>query len=269
MSMYYNGDMKHCIEILACKYPQIYMPIKEGIKNTEEYKDIVLRGKKAPYEITFSKNPKDKLETIKTEIGDVEILSLRDRDDFIHAVRALGNKCEPVDVPDSTGAIAIFGLNNWDKVRAGLDDYKDSLIILSSGNYSNVDVNQVNEVTNNEYKLSKEDWIDKSIEIRKFHELTHFIMRKKYPEDIKPIRDELIADALGLIGAFNKFDSRLLKLFLGIEGNVYRKGGRLENYEGGEIENIPSILIEINKLERLMKDYSNIDDVYKDIEKFM
>lgn len=262
--------MEHCLYKLAKRYPQLLMPIKKGIRESEEYKDIVLRGKESPYKLEFSFNPNDKFETFKTEVGEIEILSLRDRDDFIHAYRALGNRCEPVEVPDSTGATAIFGLNNWEKVRANNDNYKDSLILLSSGNYSNVTKDDVFEATSGKLSLNEEEWTNKSIEIRKYHEITHFIMRKKYPDNIVPVRDELIADIAGLIGAFNFFDKRLLKLFLGIDENGnYRKGGRLENYEGGEVSNIPSIIKQIDKFEVLAKEYDNVDDLYKNIERFL
>ena len=261
--------MKHCLYDVARKYPQILMPIKEGIKNTEEYKNVVLRGEKCPYSLSFTMNSNDFLESVNTPAGQVEILSFFNREDFIHAVRALGNKCEPVDVPDSTGAITIFGLNNWDKVNAGLDDYKDSLIILSSGDYSNVTNTDVLNVTNGDVNLSKEEWTNNSILIRKYHELTHFVMRKLYPDDIMPIRDELIADMVGLIGAFKLFDKRLLKLFLGIEGEKYREGGRLQNYEGGSIDNISNINLMIDKLEELSKNYTSVNDVWDNIEKFI
>lgn len=261
--------MENCIELLANKYPQLLMPIKAGIKDSEEYKDVVLRGKPCPYKETFIKDNKDTLERILTPVGEVDVLSLRIREDFIHAVRALGNRCEPVDIPDSTGAMAIFGLNNWEKVKEGLEDYKDSIIILSAGNYSNVTNIDVKNVTNGEVNLTQEEWIDKSITIRKYHELTHFVMRKKYPEDIKPIRDELIADIVGLIAAFGYFDDRLLKLFLGIENETYRLGGRLENYEGGSEENIPLVLEEIRLLKEAFKGYSSIEAIYENIESFM
>lgn len=261
--------MEHCIDILARKYPQILMPIKEGIKDSEEYKDVVLRGKPCNYKPDFTYNEGDTLETIKTPVGEIEVLSLIDRNDFIHAVRALGNRCEPVEVPNSTGAMAIFGLNNWDKVRANLDNYKDSLIILSSGNYSNVTNKDVKKVTNGEIDLSKDEWTKKSIIIRKYHELTHFVMRKKYPDDIVPIRDELIADVVGIIAAFGYFDERLLKLFLGIESKEYRKGGRLENYEGGSEKNIPEVLNKIEEYKELFKDYNDVDDIWNNIERFM
>lgn len=260
--------MEHCIEILARRYPQILLPCVEGISKSEEYKNICLRGEKCDYPITFSMNEKDSLESVNTPSGVVEVLSLRKREDFIHACRCLGNKCEPVDIPDSTGAMAIFGLNNWDKVRQGLDDYKDSFIILSSGNYSNVSNKDVYKETNGEIDLTEEEWIEKSIIIRKYHELTHFVMRKTYPDDISFIRDELIADAIGLIAAFNTFDKRLLKLFLGIEGQTYRQGGRLQNYEGGSVENIPNILKMIDELEIKIKD-NNIESLWKNIKEIM
>lgn len=251
--------MEHCIDILARRYPQILLPIEEGISKSEEYKNVCLRGEKCNREITFSKNEKDFLETVETPSGGVEVLTLIKREDFVHACQCLGNKCEPVTIPDSTGAMAIFGLNNWDKVRAGLDNYKDSFIILSSGNYSNVSNKDIYNVTNGEIDLSEDEWTNKSIIIRKYHELTHFVMRKNYPDDISFIRDELIADAIGLICAFKKFDTRLLKLFLGIEKDVYRQGGRLQNYEGGDIKNIPNVLKMIDDLKNRINKYENSD----------
>lgn len=262
-------NMEHCLDILARRYPQILLPIEKGIKDSKEYKDVCLRGEKCNRPNTFSKDLNDKLETVDTICGKVEVLTLRNREDFVHACRCLGHKCEPVDIPDSTGAMAIFGLNNWDKVRAGLDDYKDSFIILSSGNYSNVTNEDIYKQTNGEIDLSKQEWIEKSIIIRKYHELTHFVMRKRYPDDIDFIRDELIADCAGLISAFGYFDSRLLRLFLGIENEKYREGGRLQNYEGGDISNIKEINKRIDELENKVKNYKSVEILWENIKEVM
>ena len=263
--------MEHCLDILSRRYPQILLPVQEGMKNTDEYKNVCLRGEKCERPITFSKDPKDSLETVETPAGSVEVLSLRKREDFVHACQCLGNKCEPVEIPDSTGAMAIFGLNNWDKVRAGMDNYKDSFIILSSGNYSNVNNKDVYSITNTEIDLSEEEWVEKSITIRKYHELTHFVMRKTYPDDISFIRDELIADCIGLICAFNYFDIRLLKLFLGIEGETYREGGRLQNYEGGDKKNIPEVLKMIDELKNKVSKYEkeDVNTIWLNIKELM
>ncbi len=263
--------MEHCIDILARRYPQILIPIEKGIKDSDEYKSVCLRGEKSNRSITFSRNPKDNLETYKTKWGDVEILTLINREDFVHACRCLGHKCEPVVIPDSTGAMAIFGLNNWDKVRAGMDDYKDSFIILSFGNYSNVTSECISKETNNEIKVNEEEWLEKSTIIRKYHELTHFVMRKAYPNDIDYIRDELIADCIGLMCAFSKFDTRLIKLFLGIENNTYREGGRLQNYEGGSIDKIPQVLKMIDNLKNVVNKYESekVEVIWENIQELM
>lgn len=263
--------MEHCLDILAKRYPQILLPVQKGMRETEEYKNVCLRGQECNRPITFSKDPEDKLETVNTPAGDVEVLSLRKRDDFVHMCQCLGNKCEPVEIPDSTGAMALFGLNNWDKVRAGLDNYKDSFIILSSGNYSNVSNIDIKNITNGEIDLDEQAWTNKSIIIRKYHELTHFVMRKTYPDDISFIRDELIADCIGLICAFGCFDVRLLKLFLGIEEDTYRQGGRLQNYEGGEEKNIPEVLKMIEQLKNKVEKYEkeDVDTIWKNIKELM
>lgn len=268
MLMYYS-NMKHFIYDLAKTYPQIVIPIKEGISKTEEYKDIALRGKESKYPITFSLSELDSFETVKTKMGDVNIITMYKREDFIHMVRCLGNKCEPVIVPDSTGAMAIFGLNNWDKVRQGLDDYKDSIIVLSSGNYSNVSCDDVKKVSAGEINLTIDEWTNKSIIIRKYHEITHFVMRKEYPNDIKAIRDELIADMIGLKAAFGYYDQRLAKLFLGIENKEYRKGGRLENYCDNYLEEIPSILKMIDNLSKISNNHQNYEDALNNVELYM
>lgn len=255
----YNINMEHILYTLAKRYPQVYLPIEEGISKSEEYKETCLRGEQSKRELLFSFNPKDKLETVNTIAGDVEILTMYDRLDFEHIIKAIAYRGEPEDIPSSTGAMALFGLNNWEKVRAGLDNYKDSFIILSAGRYSNVSNEDIKKVTNNELSLSDEEWIEKSIIIRKYHELTHFVMRKLYPEDIKPIRDELIADCIGLICAFNELDPRLLKLFLGLENNTYRKGGRLENYKGFDENNITDVLSLIDNIVLALAKYEHDD----------
>lgn len=263
--------MEHILYTLAKRYPQVYLPIEKGISKSEEYRNTCLKGEKSNRQLLFSFNPKDKLETIDTIAGTVEVLTMYDRDDFEHVIRSIAYKGEPEDIPSSTGAMALFGLNNWEKVRAGLDNYKDSFIILSTGNYSNVSKEDVKDVTNNELNLSEEEWTDKSITIRKYHELTHFVMRKMNPDNIQPIRDEIIADCVGLMCAFNTLDSRLLKLFLGLESDIYRNGGRLENYEGFDKNNIADVVSLIDSIvSKLIKyENKNINDIWNHINEII
>lgn len=261
--------MKHFIYKLAKTYPQITLPIKEGISETEEYRNICLRGEDSPYPIDFILSDYDSLDLINTQAGEVNAVSMFEREDFVHMVRSLAYKCEPVDIPASTGAMSIFGLNNWDKVRQGLDDYKDRIIILSSGPYSNVNNKDVFKVTNGEIDLSLDEWRLKSIIIRKYHEITHIVMRKLYPDDIKPLRDELLADMVGLLAAFSKYDDRLAKLFLGLESKDYRIGGRLENYSENYKEEIPRVREMISKLVELCKEKTDYQEVLDNIQEYM
>ena len=78
--------------------------------------------------------------------------------------------------------------------------------------------------------MTEQEWAAKSATIRMYHELTHFICRKLYPEKKDEIRDEIYANCIGLTAAFGRYDPRLAKTFLGIEAETYRKGGRLEHY---------------------------------------
>lgn len=260
---------KHFIYLLAKRYPQLVLPIAKGEKDTEEYKDLCLRLKETTRQPEFSFDERDKYDSVETCAGVVEVITMYQRKDFVHMAQALGNRCEPVEIPDSTGAMALFGLNNIEKFKANEENYKDSIIILSSGYYSNVSESDVQKYCN--ISLSKDEWIEKSITIRKYHELTHFVMRKKYPDDVDAIRDELIADSIGIFAAFNEFNPDLLKLFLGIENDEYREGGRLQNYEGGSKENIPNVLKEIERINAIYKNkkYKDVFEIYDNVKDLM
>lgn len=229
---------------IARRYPQLLLPIRAGMRQTEEYKSAVLGGE-IPDSLPDFRCPAEiRTETADTPAGRAEILYLGDREDFLHAYQALAYRCEPTPIPDSVGAVTIGGLINWEKIhghrdayiKAGGEDwdtefdrftaekknYLDRVILLSGGNYSNVPPEDAG--------LSAAEWKEKSYLIRKFHELTHFICRGLYPEDIDALRDEVIADSIGLTAAFGFYDTALARRFLGVEGGVFHKGGRLSHY---------------------------------------
>lgn len=243
----------HPIDILVKRYPGLALPIKEGMRDSLDYKRVCLRGEDFGAPPIFNKTNEDRLETVETPAGSVDVLYLADREDFVHAYRALGYRCEPAPIPKSTGAVTLFGLNNWEKVRAlsiPLDmaeksAYKDTMILLSKGAYSNVSHTQVG--------FSESEWLEKSFTIRKYHELTHFISRNLFPENKEAIRDEIMADMMGIMFAAKSYDVQMAKIFLGIEGEEYRKGGRLENYvaEGETLEEV------VNRARKIIEIFSN------------
>lgn len=243
----------HPLYQLAERFPQLCVPLSPGAGKSLLYKNMVLRGQESdlvPTGFTFS--TADELKSMQTPAGPAEVLYLENRADFERCVCALAYRCEPRVIPFSMGATTISGLNDWSRIRAhqsayeeagGKDwqkefrrftadpaNYRSTLILVSRGCYSAVPAAALD--------LSPAAWLDYSLTIRIYHELTHFVCRKLYPQDVDPIRDEVIADAIGLVAAFGAYDPQRAALFLGIETDTYRPGGRLENYqkEGQSLE---------------------------------
>ena len=242
---------ENALTALSRRYPQLLLPIEKGASQTEEYRDTVLRGKPTHRLLRFRRPDAAALKTRETPAGTAEILFLPEREDFLHAYRALGCRCEPAEIPDSVGAGIVSGLTDWEKIRkhraayeaGGHRDwpaefrrftgekanFRGTLILLGSGPYSALSAGEAG--------LPPEDWLNKSLIIREYHELCHFVCRGLWPEKKQPLRDEIYADAVGLLAAFGTYDEGLAKRFLGIEGQGFRPGGRLSHYAE---ENLPA-----------------------------
>ncbi len=240
---------KEVIESLAEVYQQLY--IKPADDAGEKYASIVRRGLEAEEKDLshFKTHKDDSLVFVDTPEGKVCVVTLKERQDFETIIRIMANRCAPVEVPSSQGASILSGVINWRKIEAheeeflkqekekGVEDpdwnaefkrftsdkknYLDVLIILSFGPYSGMD----GEV----FGMEDQEWAEYSNTIRLYHECTHFICRKRYPEKIDAVWDELVADAIGIYAAFGKYDRKMEERFLGIENERYL-GGRLENY---------------------------------------
>ena len=233
--------MTNVLERLAADYPQLYL--NPDTDTQETYRRVVLRGeepeRKSPTH--YRGDPADREELMETPAGSVRVVTLGNRQDFELALRSLmAAKDGPLTpIPESQGA-AMLTVFNWPRIHAHLalfpeeeraaefkrftavrENYIDMLVLLSRGPYSHVDAATMGE--------TEEEWLEHSDTIRRFHELTHVICRRLYPGDVAPIRDELAADAVGLIAAYWRFDPETEKLFLGIRDGRYT-GGRLGNY---------------------------------------
>ena len=229
------------VKALAEEYPQLYLdPDKD---KQDAYKNVVLRGvmpeeKKLEH---YSGDEADSNVIADTPAGQVRVVTIGNRKDFELVVRGLmaAKNGPSEDVPASQGA-AMFTVFNWPRINRHLErfpkeeqsaefkrftsakeNYIDMLIVLSRGPYSNIDA----AITG----YGEDKWLELSDTIRRFHELTHVICRRKYPEDVNAVRDELVADAVGLYAAFGSFDVEIEKMFLGITDEQYT-GGRLGNY---------------------------------------
>lgn len=234
--------MTKLMETLAADYPQLYL--NPDTDTQETYRRVVLRGEEpeAKSLAHYRGDPADREEIADTPAGQVRVVTLGNRQDFELALRSLmAAKDGPLTpIPESQGA-AMLTVFNWPRIHAHLalfpeeeraaefkrftavrENYIDMLVVLSRGPYSHVDAAAVGE--------TEAEWLDHSDTIRRYHELTHVICRRQYPGDIAPIRDELVADAVGLVAAYGRFDPLLERRFLGIDADGRYIGGRLGNY---------------------------------------
>jgi len=148
-------------------------------------------------------------------------------------VQALARRNEPVPVPDAQGAVTVAGYNNWERIRqlerARLKPrkelYQDRFILLSDGPYSAVAAADLG--------LDDDAWRALSLAIRREHECTHYFTKRYYGVMKNHVLDEVLADYMGLVAACGRFRADWFLRFVGLEGERYRPGGRLDLYRGG------------------------------------
>ena len=240
------------IETLAEIYPQLYLNPEREEK--EAYRKVVLQGETPESRDLshFLGDPQDRSEIVETPAGPVVVVSLRNRADYEVFVRCMmaAKEGPKAPIPASQGASTLVAFN-WPRINAhkkrfmeeqhaaGVEDpdwsgefrrfisvpanYQDLLVALSWGPYSNVSAAEAGQ--------AEKAWPEISYAIRKYHELTHVICRRRYPDRIDGVWDELVADAVGIYAALGHYDAELEKRCLGISGDRYF-GGRLENYSG-------------------------------------
>ncbi|MBF0516257.1 MAG: hypothetical protein HQK97_03925 [Nitrospirae bacterium] len=241
----------NCFDVLRKYLVQLNFPIESGISKTEPYRDVTLRGEKPDTKSGGLplKHPEAlRLIIHPTLAGHIPVLMPYAREDFISIIASLAQKNEPDPIPASMGALTVAGYNNWDRINRMQADYEkdnsfipwavvfdemmsnvalyqDKFIILSDGPYSNCTAAQMG--------ISENDWIDKSLIIRREHECAHYMTKRLFLSMRNNIMDELIADFSGITAAFDTFKAEWFLRFIGLENfPEYRKGGRLENYMG-------------------------------------
>lgn len=149
--------------------------------------------------------------------GRIPVLHLKEREEFESLICRIFYKGEPRPIPPSMGAMTVRGWRD-------LFGQTHRAIVLSDGWYSAVPPEAVG--------LSPEEWKAKSFLLRRVHEATHYSTLRIFGFMQNALKDELIADAMGLIGAFGEYKPELFLRFMGLENHPeYRPGGRLENYK--------------------------------------
>lgn len=239
------------IEKLAETYPQLYL--NPDSESRESYREIVLKGGQPESRSLshFHPDERDCIETIDTPAGETCVITLFDRGNFEIFIRCMTAAKYGPDkpVPPTKGASTLTAFN-WPKIYRHKEtwlkeqrdsgvllpdwnaefrcftgvksNYQDTLIVLSCGPYSNVSAADAG--------TDEENWLKISHDIRLYHECTHFICRRFWPELTDEVRDELVADMTGIYAALGRADAQLAQKFLGISPDGSYTGGRLENY---------------------------------------
>ena len=234
---------KAALEALAARFPQLYVAPAEG---TQEAHRLARAFGTAPEGANldhFISTNEDELREVDTPAGPIEVLFLKNRQDFETFLQVVGNQSRPVPIARTVGAITYRGIADWGAVKAareaylaaGGDDwgaefgrlakqpgmFRAELIVVSEGPYSNIPADAT--------PYDEAEWVSISREIRLHHECAHVVCRRTMPDDIVPVWDEITADTVGLLCATGRYDAALAAKFLGTAPSGY-VGGRLNEY---------------------------------------
>ncbi|MEH1870154.1 DUF7005 family protein [Nostoc sp.] len=243
-------------DVLKQRLVQLQFPIVEGISHTEAYRlatrqGISVDGMSEATGLILKQPEKLQLIIHQSLAGAIPVLLTNNREDFVSLIQALTMRNEPKSVPNSMGACAIAGFNNWDRIRSYRQQweqnsdncseaswteefqrivpqkelYQDRFIILSDGPYSDVPAEDIG--------LKEGEWRHLSLTIRLEHECTHYFTCRLFDSMRNNLLDELIADYRGIVAAIGYYRADWFLRFVGLESYPnYREGGRLQNYRG-------------------------------------
>lgn len=111
---------KEVLRGLAHRYYGLYLPVEEGMSQSEKYKEYVLAGRPGGEgELPgFFGSVEDEIFPFFTPEGEVEVIYLENRQDFICFLQKIAYKCEPKPIRDDVGAMMILGPKPRSKCKA-------------------------------------------------------------------------------------------------------------------------------------------------------
>ncbi len=161
------------------------------------------------YPVEYKKPDDLHMEIYSSFAGDIPMIYVPDTDDFENLVtNAVYKGIRPEHI-EKTGASFAFGKTT-------------RFMILSAKPYSNVPALEIG--------LKDEEWIDRSIRIRREHECVHYYTKQFWGIARNCLHDELIADFFGIYEAFGFYKADYFLHFIGAKGT---NGNRLEVYTQG------------------------------------
>ena len=156
-----------------------------------------------------------RIEIYDSVAGRIPIIYVGDSSDFEELVTNIAYKGIRPDNISSTGASFISGKST-------------RFIILSMKPYSNIPSCELG-ISN------EEEWIEKSVVLRRGHECTHFYTKQNYGISNNILHDEIMADFIGMYEAFGYYKAEWFLRFMGI---IPGSGSRLIVYTKELPENV-------------------------------
>ena len=142
------------------------------------------------------------IEKYESFAGPIPLITIGNTEDFENFITNVVDKGVRSPTLSSIGASFVYGK----KLR---------FVVLSSKPYSNVPAQDLG--------LNEEDWIQKSMIIRREHECTHYYTKWRYGEARNHLHDELMADFNGLYQAFGQYKAEYFLRFMGVIGSSAKR----------------------------------------------
>ncbi len=243
------------------KLPQLCIPQHPGVSKSAAYAAVMRRG--VPFSTTnfdgrlVLKRP----DLLTLEIhshfaGALPVLGTTHREDFVRLVNAIGNRCEPVAIPEGVHAKCIGGITNWDRVNLLYDLWKKGLVFRASGEHWGTALQRVAreepETIRDRVVLLHQapygsvcyrdvpgmsdvaTWLAASTKLRIEHEFTHYATKRILGLMRSNMLDELIADCMGFTASLGAFSSTLFRCCMGIDNKAcIPQGARAWEYLQG------------------------------------
>jgi hypothetical protein len=122
-----DGSVRSTLSMLAERFPQLYLKPEAGVSQSELYRSIIRKGYRYEGCLShFTGSAQDSITREQTPVGEVTVVFLAERADFECFYRIMACRCEPVEVPATMGASYISGINDWSKIHAHMDAYREN-----------------------------------------------------------------------------------------------------------------------------------------------
>ena len=210
-----DRDPAGCWDDLRQLLPQLLLQPGIDVHSSDAYQRLVMRGKKAQVaDLKLAPVLRDPSGTTLTiaqhPTGAVPVLTFRNHEDFVLAVRCLAHRCEAVPIQPTVHSQAISGLIHWGLIRELSVQARCQILLLHRAPYASLSMETIPG------EPPMERWLDLSQTWRLEHELTHIACRRLVGEMRINLYDEIVADAMGMTAALGHFDADLFRRGLGL-----------------------------------------------------